>query len=682
MYRFLLLFFLIIPFHLFAIDFEQTKDSLKIFQNDKNKAVVSFSIEDHFLVGHQAAQKIKEKYGSYKKSNVKYIASTSDCVIDEILKEGDSIICNGVVSGKNLKSKFSLVFIDMKDKIDYQISFDNPNINLINFIFSSKPETEYFGGGEQFSFCNFKGREVPIFVEENGIGRGDKKITRIAKLAGVQGSQFTSYAPIPYFMGTDNVAFSINNSTFSIFDFKNLHQVKIQIWDKTLHGSFWQANSPKELLTKYTQGTGRMQPLPEFAYGTIIGLQGGKIKVDSILKNSLAHKNPITAIWIQDWVGKRYTKLGTRLQWDWSVNEESYPNFKNWTDSLNRIGVKVLGYINPYLVKDGATCKYALEQDYVVKDKENHQYLFKAGGFEAYMIDFTNPEANQWYQTLIIENMLKMGLSGWMADFGENLPLDAKLFSGIDAKIYHNQYPVDWMKLNHDAVTKSGFKDILVFNRSGFTNTAKYSTSFWTGDQMGNYGENDGMLSAICALNSSGLSGIGINHSDIGGYTAIKLGPIKYLRSKDLLFRWMEMAAFTPIFRSHEGVRPEQMAQFYSDEESQVFFAKMGQIHASLKPLFEALTLEANTSGIPIIRHPYLVFPEDKNTYSLSHQFMLGDSLMVIPTTVANSDSNTGYLPKGKWQHYFTNEIVKGGKYITVASPYGTPTVFKRLKEE
>ena len=143
----------------------------------------------------------------------------------------------------------------------------------------------------------------------------------------------------------------------------------------------------------------------------------------------------------------------------------------------------------------------------------------------------------------------------------------------------------------------------------------------------------------------------------------------------------MEMAAFTPIFRTHEGLRPDDMSQFYSDAESQAFFAKMSQIHASLQPIFEKLAMEANTSGIPIIRHPYLEFPEDKNTYSLRHQFMLGDSLMVIPTTVANSETNTGYLPKGKWQHFFTNEIVEGGRFVKVESPYGTPTVFMRLKE-
>lgn len=681
MYRFLLFITLLFPFHSEAIDYVLTEDSLQIFHENPQSAIVSFSLKDDFIVAHQASQKIKEKLGAYKLGAVKYSTSTSECKIDKITKQGDALICNGTVSSKKLESLFTLVFTQNDDKIDYKISFENQAINFIEFIFSSTPETQYFGGGEQFSFCNLKGHEIPMLVEENGIGRGDDKVTGLAKIFGVQGSEYTTYAPIPFFMGTDQIAFSIANTTFSNVDFRVEDEVKINIWDNTLSGSFWQANSPKELLTKYTKETGRMQPLPSFAYGTILGLQGGKAKVDSILKQTMEFNNPITAIWIQDWVGKRETSIGRRLQWDWTANEEVYPDFENWVDSLNQIGIKVLGYINPYLVKDGEHCNYALAHDYVVKDHKGKHYVFKAGGFDAYMIDFTNPAANEWYQSIIIENMLQKGLSGWMADFGEWLPMDAQLYNGVDAESYHNQYPVDWIKLNHEAIEKSGFKDILIFNRSGFNESAKYSTSFWVGDQMANYGVNDGMLSAICALNSSGMSGIGINHTDIGGYTAIKFGPFKHLRDRDILYRWMEMAAFTPIFRTHEGLRPDDMSQFYSDDSSQAFFAKMAQVHASLQPLFEELTLEANTTGIPIIRHPYLEFPEDKNTYHLRHQFMLGDSLMVIPTTESNSETNSGYLPQGKWQHFFTNKIVEGGRFVKVKSPYGTPTVFKRLKE-
>lgn len=81
--------------------------------------------------------------------------------------------------------------------------------------------------------------------------------------------------------------------------------------------------------------------------------------------------------------------------------------------------------------------------------------------------------------------MIDQGLSGWMADYGEWLPLDAKLFSGINAFDYHNQYAVDWAKLNREAIQEAGRDgDLVFFTRSGAIGSAQYSTLFWTGDQL------------------------------------------------------------------------------------------------------------------------------------------------------------------------------------------------------
>ena len=48
----------------------------------------------------------------------------------------------------------------------------------------------------------------------------------------------------------------------------------------------------------------------------------------------------------------------------------------------------------------------------------------------------------------------------------------------------------------------------------------------------------------MLGLVSSGFSGWSLVHSDIGGYTMIKDAVFTYLRSKELLLRWMELSAF------------------------------------------------------------------------------------------------------------------------------------------
>lgn len=62
----------------------------------------------------------------------------------------------------------------------------------------------------------------------------------------------------------------------------------------------------------------------------------------------------------------------------------------------------------------------------------------------------------------------------------------------------------------------------------------------------------------MIGLLNSGISGYSLGHSDIGGYTAVNSPNVDvYLRSKELLLRWIEMTTFSdPIMRSHPSNIP------------------------------------------------------------------------------------------------------------------------------
>lgn len=56
------------------------------------------------------------------------------------------------------------------------------SFNRVCLTYSSDEKERFFGFGEQFSHMDFKGKRVPIFVQEQGIGRGDQPITFAANL--------------------------------------------------------------------------------------------------------------------------------------------------------------------------------------------------------------------------------------------------------------------------------------------------------------------------------------------------------------------------------------------------------------------------------------------------------------------------------------------------------------------
>lgn len=67
---------------------------------------------------------------------------------------------------------------------------------------------------------------------------------------------------------------------------------------------------------------------------------------------------------------------------------------------------------------------------------------------------------------------------------------------------------------------------------------------------------------------TGGFSGFSVTHCDAGGYNSVtsSIPGFKMIRTKELLFRWMELAALTPAFRTSEGITPSLNAQFYDNE--------------------------------------------------------------------------------------------------------------------
>ena len=64
-----------------------------------------------------------------------------------------------------------------------------------------------------------------------------------------------------------------------------------------------------------------------------------------------------------------------------------------------------------------------MRPDILRRTRYGNTALVDFGEFDCGVVDFTNPEAAEWFAERVIgQNMLDFGLSGWMADFGEYLP--------------------------------------------------------------------------------------------------------------------------------------------------------------------------------------------------------------------------------------------------------------------
>lgn len=556
---------------------------------------------------------------------------------------------------------------------------EKPGVNRYWLTFVTNPKEHIYGCGETYSELDLKGQNVRIWVAEHqNTGRISKKIIK-EKLLGkhpdkkLSFDKYESYYAQPTFVSSDKYYVHCDINAYSEFDFTDAGKITLYFQEPPVIITD-SGQDFAEVSRKLTGLLGRQKALPDWLYdGVILGIQEGTDVVDAKIKKAKEAGVPVVGVWCQDWSGCRRTGFGYQVMWNWEWDQELYPGLDKKIAEWKEEGVRFLGYINPFIAIEKDLYAYASEHGYCVQDREGKDYLVTITTFPAAMVDFTNPEAYEWYKGLIKENMIGLGMGGWMADFGEYLPIDAVLYSGEDPAIIHNQWPAIWAKMNQEAVAECGKEGrVFFFTRAGHTGTIAHSHMMWTGDQHVDWSIDDGLPAVIPATLSLAMSGYGIAHSDVGGYTTI----MHMRRSKELLLRWEEMNVFSPLFRTHEGNQPVNNVQFDDDEELLAQLAKCGRMHVALKDYLKGLVAEEISDGTPVMR-PLFYHYDEAEAYTEKTEYLLGRDLLVAPVYEEGAKSRTIYLPSDGWVNIFDGKEYAGGHMI-VEAPIGKPPVFVR----
>lgn len=566
--------------------------------------------------------------------------------------------------------------------------------NRMTFRIPAQKDEAVYGAGENFAAFNLRGKRQRVWVAEHiNAGQIARKIIKSSlNIKAVDRKQpyknYETYYAQPTFVSSEKYFVHLDTTDYAVFDFKNksCHELSVNDICPVYFGF---SKSFEELMNTLGSLLGRQPQLPDWVYdGAILGIQGGTQTVFEKLERAKSCGTAVAGVWCQDWEGRRVTAFGKQLQWNWEWDSERYPELDKKIWELKENGVRFLGYINPFLAIEKPLYAEASKRNYCVKDKNGNDCLVKITTFPAAMVDLTNPEAYEWIKGIIKKNMIAFGLDGWMADFGEYLPTDCVLFSGENPEKIHNSWPARWAKVNREALEETGkLGEIFFFTRAGYTETVKYSTLMWAGDQHADWTFDFGLPSVIPACLSLGLCGFGLSHSDVGGYTTFA----KMRRSPELFMRWAEMNAFSPVMRSHEGSNPDLNAQFDANEEVLAHHARYSRIHRLLKPYLTAADELNSSRSVPVMR-PLFFYYDGERERNESGEYLLGRDLLVAPVLREGKSKRTVYLPKDEWVGIWDEKEYGAGEH-EICAPLGTipvfyrkgseyTTLFRKLKEE
>jgi alpha-D-xyloside xylohydrolase len=420
----------------------------------------------------------------------------------------------------------------------------------------------------------------------------------------------------------------------------------------------------KNLIGQYTGLTGRPAMPPLWGMGLWMSrcAYQNRNQVETVLKRLRAEDIPCDVVHLDSWMGNHYYfKIGVDAM-DFVGDEERWPDRRGMLALWRSWGFAASFWINPYLPEGTPIYDEAKAKGYLLLSIHGGVARL-AHGEPVGMVDFTNPAAKAWWQDHL-KGLLADGVSVLKADYGDAVPEDALASNGQTGAELHNLY----LHLYSQAVAEATREKLgytLVWRRAGYIGTQRYPGT-WAGDTQVSW---EAMRCALRGGLSAGFGGEAFWSNDIGGFVGPKPTP-------ELYIRWSEWGLLSPFARFH-GTSPKEPWEYGPDAVRIV--RHYDQLRYRLIPYFRECAEESVRTGLPILRHLSLEFPDDPTAVNVDDEFLLGPNLLVAPVLDEGRRDRPVYLPAGRWTAFEEpGRTMEGGRTYLVSAPLDRIPLFAR----
>jgi alpha-D-xyloside xylohydrolase len=301
--------------------------------------------------------------------------------------------------------------------------------------------------------------------------------------------------------------------------------------------------------------------------------------------------------------------------------------------------------------------------------------------------DATNPVARDYVWSKVRDNYLSLGIDVYWADACEpelkpGYPVNLRYHAGPGLEV-GNMYPRENSRMFYEGLRAEGRNEVVTLNRSAWAGSQRYGAILWSGDIFTDF---ETLRKQIPAGLNTALSGIPWWNTDIGGFHG---GDPTSPAYREVMVRWFQFGAFSPIFRLH-GVRspatpfgpdmtgaPNEIWSY--GEEACRIMASYIDLRSRLKPYILEVMREAHESGLTPLRPYHLEFPNDPKAWEMDTAYLFGRDLLVAPVLEAGARTWEVYLPAdATWTDAWTGSVYDGGQTVTVDAPLDRIPLFLR----
>lgn len=496
------------------------------------------------------------------------------------------------------------------------------------------------------------------------------------------------YKSIPFYIGSDSQGRSyglfLDNSWRSAFDFghKDADAIEMNAPDGPIDYYVIAGPTVADVVHRYTDLTGKAPMTPLWALGYQQSRWGysSDPELRQVAQRLRSDRIPTDVIWMDIDYQDRYRPF--------TVDRTKFPDLRKLNSDLNGDGIRLVAITDlhiAYAPNQGyAPLEAGLAGKHFVRKADGSLYVAPVWPGPAVFPDFTRTASRDWWGSLY-QDFIADGFAGFWNDMNEpavfetptkTMPLDnlhrvdSDDFAARDATHaeIHNVYGMQNTRGTFEGMLRlrPGERPF-VMTRASYAGGQRYSAT-WTGDNSSTW---DHLRLCVQQLQSLGLSGFTYSGCDVGGFVGGA--------SPDLLTRWYEVAAFTPVFRNHSAHDAPRMEPWVDGAEHLAIRRRFIEERYRLMPYLYALAELNSRTGDPIMRPVFYDYPDSlKSDCDKAMSFTLGRDLMVAgPPKMESPQPFWVCLPAGGWYDYWTGQPVSQAK-LTLTPRLGELPVFVR----
>ncbi len=607
---------------------KESSEMLQIDSSLKKQALKVIKNEDSWLIEDENKQ--KRAFFSFKAPEIDY---WSDLLPPPEKRLQISFYPDG--AGAVSLSSFDQFFPARVEAMPLAFIENEDNGFFCTFSLGTQPDEHFVGTGERFSKMDLSGQTFQL-KNQDGQGVNNKR----------------TYKNIPFYLSSKGYGLFVHTSAYTKLSLADhsTRSAQVLVEEPVLDWFLIGGKKPDKILYHYRQLTGFPEAPPKWSYGIWMSRMTyfSAEEVNEICQRLRKENYPCDVIhldtgWFEtDWLC------------EWKFNKERFLEPEKFISDLKESGFRVSLWQMPYIAENAEQFEEAREHNYMAPLKEN-QNKERGSNFSALdyagTIDFTFPEAVEWYKNLL-RRLLKMGVVCIKTDFGEEIHLDAD-YKNMKPELLNNLYGLLYQKAAYE-VTREETGEGIIWARAGWAGCQRYPLH-WGGDAAATW---DGMAGSLKGGLHLGLSGFGFWSHDVPGFHGVP-NFMNSIIPDDLYVRWTQFGVFSSHIRYH-GTSKREPWHFPKVADT---IKKWWKLRYLLLPYIEETGIKLGKTGFPVLRALLFHHPEDKMCWHIDDQYYFGESFLVAP--VMNSDNKRdAYLPEGNWVNFFSGEKFIGGKWL------------------